>query len=235
MLHSYQKTENSIGLRSSIFLDSLYKYAGVLQTNKLLDRIKPSLDRLASVEKGYIESKLLITEKSYDLEEYRKIVNWKNNYILAVFIHIYVNNKEYKPHRDEKIGAKVELIHQIPLGLSSFYIPEFEQHLLVEDAIKNTAISNLKIAKHAQILVYDIEKMKMLVEKYKEMHKNLNEKMYIAEEIVDKLFIYFIDKKLEIQNIDLSKFYESLNETREKILVLDNIIEQFNKFLNNIK
>ena len=229
MLHSYQK-ENSSGSKTSVLLDSLYKYANKYPedrtTDRLLDRIKRPLQYIANRDIAKLN-----LEGRPDQESMIDVINWKNNYLLAVFIHIYRNKDRfdnYRADKDIEIGKKVVLIHEIPLGLPSFYIPREQQYMLVEDAISH----GLPLIRHHALLIskFDLRELQRVYQIYRMFQDNLWNSG-LAEEIMDKLFIELIYRNKRFLSLDYYDLFDRIKSLGERMLIAEHVLETFREFL----
>ncbi|MEM0383176.1 MAG: hypothetical protein QXD88_02770 [Candidatus Anstonellales archaeon] len=227
MLHSYPKTENLSGSRSSVLLDSFYKY--VNNPDRVLDVVAPILKEHA---KHVREELLRLTrENEYrtDLDEFLKHVDWKNNLFLAIVIASSKSNK-YRPDKDRDIGDKIEILLKMNLNINNnFYIPEAEHHILVEDAIKNI----YPISNYSNILSkLSYEEVKRLYEIYTGF---FNSGIYIAEEIIGKIvseIARISTERPEVLNRDYRELYNLIEQMKERALVFNNLINVVGNFLS---
>lgn len=229
MLHLYQK-EILSGSRSSVLLDSLYKYVNKHSKDTRVDRL---LDKVKPVLKSYTDRyrQTLLAEKDigrFDIEEMLNWLDWKNHYFLAVLIHVY-KHEYYTPHNDKHIHHKIEMLHYIPLGLPSFYIPHGEQYNLVEDALWG-GIPVIKA--HAYILSrFDIKELYRLYEIYNSFHQNLW-KEGLAEEVVDKMFIELIVKDKRFLDVDYTSMFYQIKGLGERMIILNHVLDVFREFVD---
>lgn len=227
MLHSYPKTENLSGSKSSVLLDSFYKY--VNNPNRVLDVLAPILKDHAKRVKD--ELLTLTRENRYgaDLDESLKYVDWKNNLFLAIVIASGKLN-DYRPDRDGDIGSKIKILLNMNLNINNnFYVPETEHHMLVEDAIKN----NYPISNYSNILAkLSYQQVKRL---YKIYSGFFDSGVYIAEEIIGKIvseIARISTERPEVLNRDYRELYNLIEQMKERALVFNNLINVVGDFLS---
>ncbi|MEM1971247.1 MAG: hypothetical protein QXM92_02145 [Candidatus Anstonellales archaeon] len=229
MLHSYPKTENLSGSRSSVLLDSFYKY--VNNPDRVLDVLAPILKDHAKRVREEQELRLTRRENKYrtDLDEFLKHVDWKNNLFLAIVIASRKLN-DYRPDKDRDIGRKIEILLNMNLNINNdFYVPETEHTMLVEDAIKNS----YPISNYSNILAnLGYQEVKRLYEIYSGFFSSGS---YVAEEIIGKIvseIARISTERPEVLNRDYRELYDLIEQMKERALVFDNLINVVENFLS---